>query len=116
MAQHARSPAIQPAVPAEPQVAIAGLGNGENVLHARKQMKPLPIEPIERIPAQPNAALPILKHRIEARVGEAFAPGIRCQRGRPETKQPRSNHSHPQVAFSIYQEAAYLGQFAAIRR
>ena len=31
MAQHARSPAIQPAVSAEPQVAIGCLGNGENV-------------------------------------------------------------------------------------
>ena len=66
MAQHARSPAIQPAVSAEPQVAIACLGNGENVRHARKQMKPMPIEPVEQISAQPDAAFPILKHSIEA--------------------------------------------------
>ena len=34
----------------------------------RNEMKPMPIEPIEQISAEPDAALPILKHRTEARV------------------------------------------------
>ena len=77
-------------------------------------MKPMPIEPIEKIPAQPDAALPILKHRIEARVGKALFLSIGRHRGWPETNQPLPNHANPQIAFPIYQEGAHLGQFAGI--
>src|SRR5579872_6371550 len=73
MGHHARSPPIQPSVSAEPKVAIGCLRNGENVAQARNLLKPAPIEPIEPIPSHPDAAFPILKHRIEARIGEAFA-------------------------------------------
>ncbi len=65
MLQYTRSKAIQAAVPAEPQVAIACLRNSENVRHARDPAKPMPIEEVEQISAQPDSTFPILKHATE---------------------------------------------------
>ena len=88
IAQHARAEAMNPAISAEPQLSIARLGNGENVHHAREKMESMPIEPVEQISAQPDAAFPVLKHRTEAGVREAFVFSVGCQRGSAKTSQP----------------------------
>ncbi len=81
MAEHARPPSVQPVISTEPKVAIACLGNGPNVAHARYALKAALIERIKQVAADPDATFAILKHGIEAGVRKAFLTCIGGQRG-----------------------------------
>src|SRR5579862_4874923 len=113
--QHARAVAMQAAIPGEPYVAIARLGNRANIRHAWKLVEALPIEPIEEISAQPDAAFAILKYSIKACIREALVLSIRYQGSPSQTNQPQPIRSNPHIAFAIRHQAPYLEQFPPIR-